>query len=186
MKRIVVMTVGKTHSGKTTFAKALEQHLPNSLVIDQDNHTDFINTHYRTLLPKQGPNTIKYAITRTIVNYAVHETDFHLILCNANRSRRGRLAMLERFRQDGFISVLVHLDIPDSILQARIANSQRSTAIFRTAANFAEVLHRQNAEAHHSDMTEPAEDEADYMFTIKDSHEVHSVIQKIVHITQSL
>lgn len=34
------MTVGKTHSGKTTFAKALEQQLPCSLVIDQDNHAE--------------------------------------------------------------------------------------------------------------------------------------------------
>lgn len=29
MKRLVIMTVGKTHSGKTTFAKALEKELLN-------------------------------------------------------------------------------------------------------------------------------------------------------------
>jgi hypothetical protein len=76
MKRLVIMTVGKTHSGKTTFAKALERQLHNSLVIDQDNHAEFINTYYKSLLPKQGPNTIKYAITQTIVDYAVNQTNF--------------------------------------------------------------------------------------------------------------
>lgn len=86
MKRLVIITVDKTHSGKTTFAKALEQQVNNSLVIDQDNHAEFINTNYKTLLPKQGPNTIKYAITQTIVDHAVNQTDFHLILCNSNRS----------------------------------------------------------------------------------------------------
>jgi deoxyadenosine/deoxycytidine kinase len=40
------MTVGKTYSGKTTFARALEQELNNSFVMDQDNHAEFINTFY--------------------------------------------------------------------------------------------------------------------------------------------
>lgn len=46
MKRFVIITVGKTHSGKTTFAKALEKELPHSFVMDQDNQAEFINTHY--------------------------------------------------------------------------------------------------------------------------------------------
>lgn len=44
MKRLVVITVGKTHSGKSTFAQALEQQLHESLVIDQDNHAEFLGT----------------------------------------------------------------------------------------------------------------------------------------------
>lgn len=36
MNRIVVMTVCKTHSRKTTFAKQLESVLEGALVIDQD------------------------------------------------------------------------------------------------------------------------------------------------------
>src|SRR4051794_21828348 len=111
MNRLVIMTVGKTHSGKTTFAKTLEQQLSRSLVIDQDNQAEFINTYYKALLKKQGPNKIKYAISQTIVDYAIDETDFHLILCNSNRSRSGRLDLLESFHEKGFISILVHFDI---------------------------------------------------------------------------
>jgi uridine kinase len=51
MKRLVIITVGKTHCGKTTFAKELELKLRNSLVID---HAEFLNTHYKKLLPKHG------------------------------------------------------------------------------------------------------------------------------------
>lgn len=54
------MTVGKTHSGKSTFARELEKQLDNSIVIDQDNHAEFINTHYLKLRPVGGPNTFKY------------------------------------------------------------------------------------------------------------------------------
>ena len=45
MTRLVILTVGKTHSGKTTFAKALEKELPNSVVIDQGNHAEFLQTY---------------------------------------------------------------------------------------------------------------------------------------------
>lgn len=41
MKRLVIITVGKTHSGKTTFARMLEKRLTNSIVMDQDNHAAF-------------------------------------------------------------------------------------------------------------------------------------------------
>lgn len=35
MNRLVIMTVGKTHSGKTTFAKVLETELLNSVVLSK-------------------------------------------------------------------------------------------------------------------------------------------------------
>ncbi|CQR56717.1 AAA family ATPase [Paenibacillus sonchi] len=186
MKRLVIITVGKTHSGKTTFAQKLEQHLHNSVVIDRDTHAEFINTYYKSMLPKQGANTLKNAISRTIIDYAVHETDLHLILCNANRGRKGRLDLLEYFQPEGFVRVLVHFDIPDQILEARVAGSQRSTAIFRSASTFEEVLLRQQAETDHGDVIAPAEDEADYLFVIKDSSEVPATLQKIVDIAQNL
>jgi adenylate kinase family enzyme len=186
MKRLVIITVGKTHSGKTTFAKALEQQLHNSLVIDQDNHAEFINTYYKTLLPKQGPNTIKYAITQTIVDYAVNQTNFHLILCNSNLARKGRLDLLAHFHNKGFISILVNFDIPDHVLQARVANSQRSTTIFRRASTFEEVLIRQQVESHQGDLAAPIEGEADHFFVIKNTDEVQSVTRTIVNIAQSV
>ncbi|MDU0202557.1 ATP-binding protein [Paenibacillus sp. MAH-36] len=182
MKRLVIITVGKTHSGKTTFAKSLEQQLPNSLVIDQDNHAEFINTYYQTLLPKKGPNAIKYAITQTIVNFAVHQTDAHLILCNSNRARQGRLELLAHFRNNGFESVLVHFEIPDHILQARVVDSQRSKAIFRSASSFEEVLIRQQAESHKNGMTDPIEGEADHLFVIRNTEDIQPVIQSILQI----
>jgi predicted kinase len=180
MKRFVIMTIGKTHSGKTTFARALEQELTNSLVIDQDNHAEFINTYYKNLRPKQGPNTFKYAITQTIVDYAVEQTDVHLILCNSNLDRKGRVERLKHFHEMGFTSILVHFDIPEQILLERVAVSRRSKTIFRTASTFEEVLMRQIA----GGIVEPTEDEADYLFKIKSSDEVESVIHRLVTIAK--
>ncbi|MUK90759.1 AAA family ATPase [Ornithinibacillus sp. L9] len=187
MKRLVIITVGKTHSGKSTFARALEKELNNSLVMDQDNHAEFINTYYKTLQPKRGPNTLKHAISQLVVDYAIENTNFHLIICNSNRSRTGRKYLLEQlFHKKDFIRILVHFDIPDHVLQARVTQSNRNTNIFRSASNFEEVLIRQQADSLTEDVTIPYEDEADHLFTVKDNQEVDSVIQRIVHIAQDL
>jgi predicted kinase len=180
------MTVGKTHSGKSTFAKALAQHLPDSLIIDQDHHAEFINTHYQALLPKHGPNTIKYAITQTIVDYAVTRTNYHLILCNSNLSRQSRLKVLASFHNRGFISIIVHFNLPDHLLQERIAHSQRSTKIFRTASTFEELLRRQQTESHQEDKTSPMEGEAHHLFVIQNEDEAQPVIRSIVCLVQSM
>jgi len=185
VRRLVIMTVGKTHSGKTTFAKALEKELPNSVVIDQDNHAEFLHTYYQTLVPKQGHNTIKYALTQTIVDYAVNGTNCHLILCNSNRNRKGRLKLLEYFHKKGFTSIIVNFEIPEHVLNERVSNSQRSTSILRTVSNFEDVLTRQQDETDEGDVIAPVDGEANHLFVIKNADDIQSVVRKIVNSGQS-
>lgn len=180
MQRLVIMTVGKTHSGKTTFAKQLEQQLHNSIVIDQDNHAEFIHTHYKNLLPKQGPNVIKHAITQSIVDYAIENSDAHIILCNANRDLTNRLHVLKQFGEKGFKSIIVYFDLPYSTLYTRVLNSQRSKTIFRSASNFEEVLQRQHNESDRGDCIAPTSAEADLLYVIKNSDDVEAIIQSII------
>jgi predicted kinase len=184
MNRLVIMTVGKTHSGKTTFAKALEKELHNSVVIDQDNHAEFLHSYYQTLLPKQGPNVIKYAITQTIVDYAVNETDCHIIRCNSHRSRKSRLDQLAYYHEKGFTSILVNFEIPTHVLEERIAKGNRSKNVLRVASSFEEVLTRQENETNKGDILPPIEGEADYLFIIKNPDDIPSVIGKIVNLAQ--
>lgn len=187
MKRLMIMTVGKTHSGKTTFARDLESELNNSLVIDQDNQAEFINTYYDKLQPNRGPNTLKYELSRLIVDYAVENTDLHLIVCNSNRNRKARLNLLEGpFNKNKFIRILVNFDISDDVLKERVIQSKRSTNIFRSASCFEEVLLRQLAESQLENVVDPDEGEADYLFVIKGNEEVNFVIKQIVYISKCL
>lgn len=164
MNRLLVMTVGKTHSGKSTFGQMLASRLGGTCVIDQDNHAEFINTYYKALLPKHGPNLLKGSVSETIIDYAITQTDFHVILCNAFRSRTGWSKLLGKFRDYGFTTVLVYFDIPGEVLAARVATTARSTAIFRSASSFAEVLARQQAETGKGDVIAPEVGEADFFF----------------------
>ncbi|MDA1870950.1 AAA family ATPase [Bacillus cereus] len=186
MKRLVIITVGKTHSGKTTFAKELEKELPNSFIMDQDNQAEFINTHYEKLQPTEGSNILKHGLSKFIVDYAKEHTNSHLIICNSNRSLNGRMYLLnELFKKEEYIRVLVHFDIPDDVLYERVALSKRSTNIFRgNYSSFKEVLHRQQVESLHEDVVDPIENEADYLFVIRNSKDVNSTILKIVHLAK--
>ncbi|MCH4568556.1 ATP-binding protein [Bacillus sp. ES1-5] len=188
MKRLVIITVGKTHSGKTTFAKELEKKLPHSFVMDQDNQAEFINTHYEKLQPDEGPNTFKHGLSKFIVDYAKEYTNLHLIICNSNRSKNGRLYLLnELFPQNKYVRILVHFDIPDEVLYERIARSTRSTNIFRCDySSFKEVLDRQQSESLHEDVVNPIENEADYLFVIRNSKDVNSTIKGIVYLAKDL
>ncbi|RLQ93692.1 AAA family ATPase [Falsibacillus albus] len=186
MKRLAILTVGKTHSGKMTFARSLEKELSNSIVIDQDHQAEFLNMYYRQLQPKKGPNTIKHALSKVIVDHAVKKTDLHVIVCNSNRSRKDRLQLLDKcFKNTKFVRILVHFDIPDGVLQHRVTQSQRSTNIFRGAAtNFEELLIQQQADSLKEDVTEPVEGEADHLFVIKDNEEGEAVISRIIELSQ--
>ncbi|WP_335871842.1 AAA family ATPase [Bacillus sp. 2205SS5-2] len=186
MKRLVIITVGKTHSGKTTFAKALERKLTNSFIMDQDNNAEFLNTYYQNILPKQGPNILKHSISKVIVDYAKEHTDFHIIASSANRTKKGRKYLLEEiYDKNAFVSILVHFEIPDEILHKRITNSQRNTHILRGPySNFEEVLNSQQAGSMNEDVLDPQEGEADYLFVVRDNKEVDSVIKEIVHISK--
>ena len=188
MKRFVIITVGKTHSGKTTFAKALEKELSHSFVMDQDNQAEFINTHYEKLQPAEGANTFKHGLSKFIVDYAKEHTNLHLIICNSNRSKNGRFYLLnELFPQNEYVRILVHFDIPDDVLYERVARSTRNTNIFRGGyASFKEVLDRQQTESLHNDVIDPVENEADYLFVIRNSKDVSFTIEEIVHLAKDL
>ncbi|SFJ69259.1 Predicted kinase [Halobacillus dabanensis] len=177
MKRFLIMTVGKTHSGKTTFAEDLERKLPDSVVVDQDRHAEFLAAYYPRLLPTDGPNLIKYRLAETIIEYALHESAQHLIMANANLNPENRRKLLRYHSNNGLESILVHFDIADSILEKRIAKSKRNLNILRTASTFSEVLKRQQRDA-----DEAGSKEADHYFVIKNPAEVPRIVRSIVRL----
>lgn len=184
MKRLLIMTIGNTHGGKTTFAQALEKRMTNSIVVDQDNHAEILQTYYPALVPKQGPNTIKHALTQTIIDYAVNETDCHIIMCNSNRNYHDRLNLLVFYREKGFDTILVNFDIPVHILEERIRKSQKSINVIRTASSFQEVLAQQN-KTKQDNLNVPTISEADHFIVIKEADDTETVVSKIIEISQT-
>ncbi|MET3575477.1 ATP-binding protein [Bhargavaea ullalensis] len=177
MTRLAMMTVGKTHSGKTTFAKLLAKELPNTVVIDQDRQAKFLNDHYPQLLPEKGPNRIKHDLTRTLAEYAAEHTNCHLILSNSNLGEKDRREWLDRYKEYGFETVLVCFNLSEDMLRLRIRKSQKSTDVFRVSLTYDDLLERQQKQF--PDVM-PAAGEADHLFTVSGTEEINPVIGRIL------
>ena len=68
-----------------------------------------------------------------------------------------------------------------------MARSTRSTNIFRGGySSFKEVLDRQQTESLHDDVVDPLENEADYLFVIRNNKDVSFTIEEIVHLAKGL
>lgn len=143
MTRFCVMTIGKTHSGKSTFARNLEQMCKNCIVIDQDQQAQFLYDSYPKLIPENGENTIKYKLTETLVQYAVDHTEFHIVLCNSNLNEFNRNRLIQRFINSGFRIIIVKFDLPIEVLESRMNEVRRDTSILRTVQTFKDVLNSQ-------------------------------------------
>lgn len=182
------MTIGKTHSGKSTFANLVEKQLPNSVVLDQDNNAQFIHTFYEKLLPTVGPNSFKQGLSSYILHYAVQHSALHIILCNANLKKHDRLLLLETFfPKEHFIHIIVHFHIPEEILLSRIRNSSRITTIFRDPSmTFEQLLIRQQKDSEENVIENPSLDEADYLFTIQNNEDATHILQEILFISKSI
>lgn len=94
------MTVGKTHSGKTTFAHMVKEFLPNSFVLDSDVISIFLRenfplVHLSSVNREIGRNfdfnepQLGYAIFKTILSFSL-EHDFRIILSNSNSPEKGK------------------------------------------------------------------------------------------------
>lgn len=181
-KRLAILTVGKTHSGKTTFARKLEAALSGAFVLDQDVQAEFLNQHYANLVPTEGPNVLKHSLTRLLADYAKHQTDLHVIVSNANLSRESRAVLLrDVYDTEMYTRILVYFDIPEEELIKRIHHTKRNTSIMRgDLSSFRDVLNTQSV------MDAPLEDEADILFRVTHERELEDAIAAIVKLAKEI
>ncbi len=176
MKRMVLFTIGPTHSGKSSFARTLEQQLEQVVVLDQDLQAEFLNAHYEKLVPQTGPNTLKFMLSETLLHYAIEKTSYHLILCNSNIHLAPRQQLLERFfPSEQFVRVFVYFDVTQATLLARIEQTLRDTKLFRDRDyTYEELLQSQLPQ-----IDVPSSDEADYLLTVNEATNVEQLIEEI-------
>ena len=160
MKRLVMLTIGPTHSGKSSFARQLEQELSNFVVLDQDKQAEFLNAHYEKLVPKTGPNTLKFMLSETLLHYTITNTSYNIMLCNSNIHLAPRQQLLERFfPSEAFVRVFVYFDLTQETLFNRIERTLRDTKLFRDSNyTYEELLRSQLPQ-----IDVPTTYEADYL-----------------------
>ena len=163
MKRFVYMTIGITHSGKTSFAKEIERVIPNTLLIDQDNHAAFLNTHYPKLVPTGNENTLKVLLSQFILSYAIEQTNHNIIISSSNLNAHARKQLLHAFfPEETWHRVFIYFHLDPAIIQERIAQTTRTTAIFRNNTLTFQDIYTQHA----LQLQIPSADECDTLFIV--------------------
>ncbi len=168
-KQWVVMTVGKTHAGKSTFCAKLLPRLKNAVIVESDPLSTFLNQYHREIyqdngavgLWSYGRRKLHHKIWKSIVDHGIKK-GFSILLPNANLVRSFRSKTIRGFHRLGVKVAIVYFDLPDQLLKTRIEKAGREKSMLTVSKDFHKVLDKQNERL----FEEPHKSEADAFFTI--------------------
>jgi len=176
------MTVGKTHSGKTTFGRELAKRLGPCCLLDSDKVADFLKGEYPDLYKSDrdedsGQPTrgyyLKLAVVAEVYKAAL-QTSLPIIFTTSNAKRRVRQEIIRLAKDNNRSTIIVHFNIADDILVERINNSQRLKGNQAEIQSFNHFL--ANIQTHNFDV--PTAAEADYYFEIIDNDSLCAVMEQ--------
>ncbi len=168
----VIMTVGKTHSGKTTFGKEIAKKLKHVCLLDSDEIAEFLRDKYPDLYDKdfvKGSNELAsgYHLKRMVVLDVYRQalkTKLPIISTSANSTKKIRTEVRRLAKKSGRKVIMVYFNLPETLLVGRIKASQRSQKCLYHSKDFIDLLvnkQKQRFEA-------PNKKEADYFLEITD------------------
>lgn len=180
MNSKTILTVGLTHSWKTTFAHLLEESFENSFVLEPDKIAAFLKQDFSKLYhckansstDLDNPN-LKLSTFLKILEWGVNAW-YSPILSNWNNIKQFRNYLINILHWYWFEVWIVFFNFPLEFIRKRIRESDRSTNIFRVSKSFEEVLDKQL-----SFFEVPVSDEADKFFEIKNEADFDDVLNEV-------
>ena len=149
-EKYIVMCVGYSHSGKTTFARRMKKATKNIVVIDNDDIALFVNQTYpEVALSKfnyskktfQDPN-FKFLLYQDIFNFCLR-AGVNIILSNGNLAEDIRSIIRKQAKKYGYKLITLYFNFPERIIMARANKSQKNRAAFMQAKDWPDVLRSQ-------------------------------------------
>lgn len=146
-KKYVIMCVGHTHTGKTTFAKKLSKKFPNFQIIDNDEIAVFLNKHYHTVVfsdynkkkrSYKEPN-LKFLISQEIFEFCLR-AGLNVIHSSCNLGKDARSALVRNSKKYNYKTITIYFNLPKSVILKRIKDTKKDTNCLRTSKNWHEVL----------------------------------------------
>jgi predicted kinase len=165
----LIMFIGKTHSGKTTFAKELEKANKDILVLEADPIALFMRENFpklRELDDKEHSGvfkdvSLKYRLFLLLIEFSM-SFGRTIILSNSNMFKNGRSLIFKLAKKYNYKVVGVYFDLPEETLFDRVKKSKRTTKILRVSKDFNELIINQRTR-----MQEPNPKSFDKFYIIK-------------------
>ena len=182
------MTVGKTHSGKTTFGKKLAQKIKNNILIDNDQIAEFLKENYENLYsPDFLKDSIKWSsgaylkqsLVKTIFRFAL-KTNLFIISTGANSTKRLRKSLVTLARKNNRKVIIISFNLSEKVLLSRINKSKRSKKCLCHSKDFRDLLlNKQSIKFESANKSE-----SDYYFEINKVANVNEVLDKVLKIVK--
>jgi predicted kinase len=178
--KTAILTIGKTHSGKSSFAKKLSSVLPQTSVIEMDAIAFFLEENFPRLheLDNEQHGALKrpptkYRIFKTILTDLITSGQ-DIVLANANLSKKVRSDLVSQLKESSYKTIGVYLDFPEKLLLERIKTSDRDTRVLTISKSFEELLLNQRAW-----LEPPLATEFDHFFEISDESQMENLIKSV-------
>ena len=185
-----IITVGKTHSGKTTFGKEIKKSVPNTILFDTDELGDFLKTTYPRMFDKDilplnekaetAGKSLQLA-TRFEILEKASQTGLPLFISAAHASKESRENMLDLSHKYDRNLILIFLNYSEEILLERIKNSGRDKVCLVVSKTYENLLLNKQRKI----FEPPTSDEADIFFEITDETSLQQTKQKILNLIHS-
>jgi predicted kinase len=186
-KALAILTVGKTHAGKSHFAKELVKSLPNSAVLDADIVASFLQKKFPKLheLDREQSGAfknvpVKYQIFKAILK-AYLDLKHNVVLSNANLSEKVRTDIITEVKKHHYETVGVYFDYSEEHLLKQIEKAKKDTSVLTISKSFEELLTNQRKW-----LQPPSAKEFDHFFLVRKPEELTTVIKSIVKIVRAL
>jgi len=132
------MFIGKTHSGKTTFAKELEETKKDVLTLEADPIALFMREKFPKLREIDDKEhcgafqnaSLKYRLFLLLLEFSM-SFGRTIILSNSNMYERGRKLVFELVKKYKYKIIGVYFDFPEEFLINRIKKTKRTTKVLR-------------------------------------------------------
>lgn len=153
-KKYVIMCVGYTHSGKTTFAKKLAKAFPSLVSIDNDEIAQFVKEKYQTAVLSEynkskksfkDPN-LKFVLWKDVYNFCLN-TGLSIILSNGNLGKDIRDLVYRRAKANGYTVITIYFNLDHEVIMKRLKESKKSIKMFVRSKNWQEVHDNQKGYA---------------------------------------
>jgi predicted kinase len=178
----LIMFIGKTHSGKTTFAKELEKE--NIIILEADPIALFMKEHFPKLRENDNKHhnssfneiSIKYKTFLLFLEFAM-SLNKTIILSNSNMYEDGRKFIFNLCKNFNYKNIGVYFDFPEDFLIERIKKSKRTTAILNVSRDFNDLIINQRTR-----MEIPSPNDFEKFFVIKSEKDLIKIKNKLIKI----
>jgi predicted kinase len=184
MKKIAIMLVGKTHSGKTTLAESLAEEI-KGVVLQTDPINLFLKKEYPAELDRDKEHngnfqepSLKVQIYNTILKHILKKGNLIPILANSNMFPKMRKQIIAQLQKYNYQVIGVYLNFSEEFLLQRIQKAKKNVAVLNQSSDFKALLKKQRAI-----FVPPVTQEFDYFFEVKNEKDLASIKSEIINLT---